>query len=82
MEYPLKRRKPRTAGALKRKMHALLGIERTHVRPVDIQKEEGALTSLSLHRGHSRQIKTVLHEVEYKKAKALMEIERQRMRMF
>ena len=82
MEYPLKRRKPRDTGSLKRKMLQLLGMERAHVRSVGVHEEEGILMDVSLDYSHSRQIETALLEAERKKAKALMEIERQRMRMF
>lgn len=83
MEYPLKGRKLRDIGSLKRKMLQLLGIERAYVPPsVGVHEEEGTLMHVSLDYSHSRQIETALLDAELKKAKALMEMERQRMRMF
>jgi len=82
MENPLKRRKPRDTGFLKRKMFQWLGKERAYVQSVDIHEEEGILKGVSLDYSHSRQFKAALLEAELKKAKAQMEIERQRMRMF
>lgn len=81
MECHLERRKPRDTGSLKRKMLQLLGIERAFVRSVGVSDEAGIRMDVSLDYSHSRQRKTALLEAERRKAKALMEIERQRMRM-
>ena len=47
-----------------------------------VHEEEGILMDVSPDYRHSMQVETALLEAERKKAKALMEIERQRTRMF
>ncbi len=81
VEYPWKGRLPRDRGSSKRNM-LKLETERTHVGSVGVHEEKGVPKNVSLDYNHLQQIEIDLLEVERKKAKALMEIERQRMRMF
>lgn len=67
-----------------RKMLASLGIQRAYVlvpTSVSVHEEEGIM-SVSPEYSHLPQIETALMEAERKKAMAMIEIERQRRRMF
>ena len=85
MEYPLSRRKPCKIGSFKGKVRALLGMKRAYVpslTPVGVHDEEGMPTNVFPGYDHSRQLEAVLLEVEQKKAKALMWVEKKRMGLF
>ncbi len=84
MEYLLKGSKPRDTESLKGKVFALLGLQRAYVpshASVGVHEEEGVLIDAPLDYSHYRQTKTALLEAECRNAKALMETERQRLRM-
>lgn len=81
MENLLKRKKPRDMGSLKRRMLQLLGIDRAYVRSAGVNEENDIHEGVTLDYSPSKQLETALLEAERKKAWAIMEIERQRMRM-
>lgn len=84
MEPPERRRKPSNLGSLKRKILPMLGIQRAYLQArasISVHEEEGTM-GVSLDYNYSRHIETALLEVERKKAKAIMETKRQRMKMF
>ena len=83
MEYLERRKNPCNKLSLKRKILAMFGIKIVYVsKPasVGVHEEEGTM-DVSLNYRHSLQLRNTLIEVEHKKAKAIIEIERQRMRM-
>ena len=81
MENPLKKRYPHGKGSSRREIVKLLEIAKAYVRSVGVH-EEDVLKDVSLDYSDSVQIKTALMQAEREKAKGIMEIQRQRMRMF
>ena len=80
MEYPWRRRKLQRTKSLARKMLQLLGMERIYVRSVGDDEEELTRIDVSLDYNYSKENEAAFLEVERKKAMALMEMQRQRLR--
>jgi len=78
VEYPL-RRKSQETKSLARKMLQLLGIKRAYVRSVGDDDEERTRIDVPLDYNYSKQNEAALLEAERKKAKGLLEMQRQRM---
>ncbi|UCE96827.1 MAG: hypothetical protein JSV51_04360 [Candidatus Bathyarchaeota archaeon] len=84
MKHSSKIRKLRVFGSLRREISGLLGFRRAYGLPqasVGFHKEKYAPKDRARYYSNFSPIETALLEVEHKKAKALMEVERQRMRM-